>query len=220
MGCDIHLYVEVRQVDGSWKSADEWAKDEDGYVYVPYEKQFYNGRNYDLFAILADVRNGRGFAGIKTGEGFNPISAPRGIPADVSPEVKAKSDDWGGDGHSHSWHTVADLLAFDWTQTTINQGWINGPIYARWQLDPSDPPETYCGGVSGGSIKHVSMDEMKALVAACPEGDYSSLRDTYCLASWGIRYCDAAPYFWSNTIPRLLHLGKPEDVRIVFWFDN
>jgi hypothetical protein len=44
-------------------------------------------RNYDVFAILANVRNGRGFAGVVTGGGFNPIAMPRGLPPDVSPEV-------------------------------------------------------------------------------------------------------------------------------------
>jgi len=219
MGCDIHLYVEVRQADGSWKSVDQWVT-EDGYFHVPYEKQFYNGRNYDLFAILANVRNGVGFAGVKTGAGFNPISEPKGLPADVSTEVKQCSENWGADGHSHSWHTVSDLWAFDWTQTTINQGWINGETFQRWQWNIDEPPVTYCGGVSGPSVKLVTVDEMKALVAACPKGDLSSLGDTYCLASWGIMYCAAAPYFWSNTIPRLLRLGKPEDVRIVFFFDS
>ena len=28
------------------------------------------------------------------------------------------------------------------------------------------------------------------------------------------------PYFFHTTIPQLQKIGKPEDVRIVFWFDN
>lgn len=55
--------------------------------------QPYHGRNYDVFAILADVRNGRGFAGIETGDGFVPIlgfgeAALRGLPDDLSPELR------------------------------------------------------------------------------------------------------------------------------------
>ena len=121
MGCDIHFFVEVKQADGSWKSVDEWEV-EDGYTYVPYEKAFYNGRNYDLFAILADVRNGRGFAGCKTGDGFNIIDEPRGLPNDVSSEVKSQAESWDGDGHSHSWFTLAELESFDWDQTTKHEG--------------------------------------------------------------------------------------------------
>jgi hypothetical protein len=74
MGCDIHLYVEVRGADGTWQSADEWERDtDDGYTWVdvPYEKEYYNGRNYSLFAMLADVRNR---------DGLIPFSQPRGLP--------------------------------------------------------------------------------------------------------------------------------------------
>ena len=56
MGCDIHMMAKVQQDNGSWKNAGEI----DG------------NRNYDLFAILANVRNGHGFAGIKTGGGIRP----------------------------------------------------------------------------------------------------------------------------------------------------
>ena len=28
------------------------------------------------------------------------------------------------------------------------------------------------------------------------------------------------PYFFNTTIPQLQKLGQPEDVRIIFWFDN
>ena len=69
MGCDIHLYVE-RKVPGI------------GWVSLEDPNEHYNGltnRNYSIFAILANVRNGRGFAGIVTGTGFNPISEPRGL---------------------------------------------------------------------------------------------------------------------------------------------
>jgi hypothetical protein len=44
---------------------------EPGPANEPYEKR--SGRNYDLFAILADVRNWRGFAGVD-----------RGLPEDVT----------------------------------------------------------------------------------------------------------------------------------------
>jgi hypothetical protein len=45
-----------------------------------------SARNYDWFAILADVRNGRGFAGVSTGEGFNVTAMPKGLPDDISDE--------------------------------------------------------------------------------------------------------------------------------------
>jgi hypothetical protein len=46
--------------------------------------QFLRNRNYDVFSILADVRNGYGFAGVKTSSGFTPIAGGRGLPDDLS----------------------------------------------------------------------------------------------------------------------------------------
>lgn len=90
----------------------------------------YDNRDYDVFAILADVRNGRGFAGIKTGEGFVPISEPKDLPIDVSEEVKKESDYWGGDGHSHSYLTLKELLTYDWHgQTTKKEGMVTKISY-------------------------------------------------------------------------------------------
>lgn len=51
--------------------------------------EWLKDRNYDVFAILANVRNGTGFAGIKTSSGFDPIDTPRGLPDDLSAEVVA-----------------------------------------------------------------------------------------------------------------------------------
>lgn len=225
MGCDIHLFVEARQPDGTWKSVDKWeTEEEEGYTYVhiPYRDEYYNGRNYNLFAILADVRNGRGFAGIKTGEGFNPIAPPKGLPEDVSAEVKRYSDQMGSDGHSHSWHTVADLLAYDWTQKTTCQGWVNGETFSWWLGYPDDQPEQWCGGVTGPNVEHISNEEMKSRTLACREKrDFSSLENVYTLLRWEVMYSVAVGAdWWERTFARLLRLGKPEDVRIVFLFDN
>lgn len=45
-----------------------------------------SGRNYDWFGVLADVHNGRGVAGVSTGEGFNVMAMPKGLPDDISDE--------------------------------------------------------------------------------------------------------------------------------------
>jgi len=50
--------------------------------------EWYGDRNYNAFAILADVRNGYGFAGCDTGDGFVPISTPKGFPDDMCEEVR------------------------------------------------------------------------------------------------------------------------------------
>lgn len=231
MGCDIHLYVEKRE-NGQWVSADKW-EEEDGEMHVNYYARFYTGRNYNLFAILADVRNGRGFAGIKTGEGFNPIADPRGVPDDASENYKATVEHWGCDGHSHSHFTVAELMAYDWTQVSRLQGWVdihNFEEFERWRKSRQESPEEYSGGISGGAIQHISNEEMRALVdevkakkvygPAFTEALNLAGANKYTLLEWEQPYFKCCYEFLSETLPKLWRLGKPEDVRILFFFDN
>ena len=235
MGCDIHLYVERKKViDDEWASVDEWGPDEDypECLTVDWRNHFYRDRNYRLFAILADVRNGYGFAGCDTGERLIPIAEPRGLPEDVSDLVRAESDYLGGDGHSHSWLTLAELLTYDWTQTATLRGWINGPACADWMRwrDEEPGPKTYSGGVSGQRIQHVPIAELEARVQAIwtSGGKFAEweqrireeLEHVYAQAEWKQSYASCCRKWWSETMPRLLHVGEPERVRIVFWFDN
>lgn len=87
MGCDIHLFVEVKK-EGEWECiSDDW----------------YDGRSYSLFGILADVRNY---------SKFPPISKPRGLPEDFS--LKSYREHYGWDGHSDSYYSLKELLDFNW----------------------------------------------------------------------------------------------------------
>lgn len=240
MGCDIHLYVEKRNADGTWVAVDKFVRDEadepgeKGRLGVDYRTQIYSGRNYNLFAMLADVRNGRGFAGIKTGEGFVPIAEPRGVPDDASPEFKEIVEQWGCDGHSHSHHTLRQLLDYDWPQVSNLQGWVDAVSWAKWSRydrGQRQGPHNYCGSVSGQGIKHVSAGEMDKLLEPVAK-TYSPERETfaeqhsnvYALADWTEPYYQAAGGFFSKCISQLLKIAGGvsgvDDVRIVFLFDN
>jgi len=94
MGCDIHCYPE------RLGEADGW---EPVLGLDPFED-----RNYSRFAFLAGVRNY---------SSARPISVPRGIPANISPEVKRIFLQWGDDAHSASWLLLSELLEFDYGQT-------------------------------------------------------------------------------------------------------
>lgn len=201
MGCDIHFYVEVKQDDGTW---------------FPCDGDFYDGRNYDLFAILADVRNGVGFAGIKTGDGFNVIAEPRGLPDDVSNDILQESEDWGCDGHSHSWLTVAELKAFNWKQETQHLGVVNVEQFKVFIKEGR--PTSWCGDAGGSSVAHVSIDEMMDFVkgsVAMQEG-----KSYYTTICWAETYADSVGSFLTKTLPKMEAIGDPEKVRAVFWFDN
>ena len=47
-----------------------------------------------------------------------------------------------------------------------------------------------------------------------------SLKDLYTKVEWEQPYYEVAKQFLWETLPRLWRLGRPEDVRIVYFFDN
>ena len=95
----------------------------------------YNGRSYYLFAILADVRNGSGEV--------EPIDYPRGIPDDASSGYKYVVDRWDGDGHSHSYFTLDELINFDWSKYEMLDDFFMETIEQMKSIDP-DPKKVRC----------------------------------------------------------------------------
>lgn len=252
MGCDIHLTAEYRDASGVWHNDDLTTEpdkygDTDPHHKNPnYGDQLYNGRSYDLFSILANVRNGFGFAGVKTGDGLVPIAMPRGIPEDAAEMTKHYLNHYGVDGHSHSYHTVAELLAYDWTQVVNKTGVVGYRSLAEFKL--RGKPETWSGDVTGGGIlKHDGAAAIKIIDTLIEDwwqiyhgfsdeildrnhnriepGLLAQLREHFGVqpvfqVNWSVPYYEVAGYFLSNTMPRLWRMGKPEDVRILFFFDN
>lgn len=226
MGCDIHMHYEIEK-NGYWQHLD-WEKEfqigtyDDGSPKRDYDKIFnhplYIGRNYDLFAILANVRNGRGFAGVETGTGFKPISMPRGLPVDCTSGVKEQSENWGLDGHSHSWMLLSELLAFDYdNQFTVQYGVVDEAEYVQWK--EVGKPKSWCGGVSGRSIKHVSNGLMEGYIT----GDFQKEEgiEYYTKVQWRESYRESVGPQWFETLEYLKRLGVDStQVRLVFWFDN
>lgn len=238
MGCDIHLYVE-RRVNGVWESADMWIIEPDygdDIVEVPYESKFYKGRNYHLFAVLADVRN---YLDLPS------ISNPRGLPDDITENPRRISDSEPEFFHTRSWLTLAEIFEYDWTIKVPNRGLLSAFDFAIWMWaypDKSHPPYprqrvSYVDRKQPiQRIDEKDMIDEKEMVArfqqinpdypnwasrkALEEVITTHFPDYFVICEWHDPLYDMTPEFWSHTIPRLVHLGKPEDVRIVFWFDN
>lgn len=66
--------------------------------WVLHSEDIYDGRNYELFGILAGVRGN-----------ITPISYPKGLPFDVTDEVKSLYESWEGCAHSASWITLDEI---------------------------------------------------------------------------------------------------------------
>jgi hypothetical protein len=202
------------------------AEDDDGVILdVPYTLRYYTTRNYSLFAILAGVRNGlRG--------DFGPIAAPKGIPADASPEVTRLAAQRGEWVHDHSWLTLAEIFAYDWTQVVTQHGYVDAEHYYLWTLwgrDHGEPPQRYANGVTGDIVTEEEMVRYIARILDTESRPYRAhvtariaeeLAGVYCDVAWVLPYHSLCLGFWGNVVPRLLRLGPPEKVRIVFWFDS
>lgn len=231
MGTDIHLYVEKRDnANAKWEVVNppkntplgndwRWREtlgepDEDGHKYCAVTWNI--GRSYDTFSILANVRNGRGPAGVPTGDGFKVIAMPRGLPNDMSPELQ---NDCGPDYLEHTPHHLylKEILDFDWDQTTTKTGVVNLEQFKTYL--EKGKPESWHGGVSGPRVRHISNAEMRELISCGVMHEYV-LNNFYTTVNWEVRYKESASFFYKNMIPELKKLGEPENVRLVMYFDS
>ena len=260
MGCDIHVYVE--KLNPETKEWEFQRPPEIQLYYYPNTmtepavgEYWYWGRNYRLFAMLADVRNYASSTGWGSPERrkVEPLSAPRGVPEDASPTYRklvgnesccALYNDagdwshvpgcdevtgWGVDGHSHSWFTLRELMLVDWDKKSLYEsGWVSATEFERWRTQGA--PTSWSGSIGGGSIKHVSNDEMATLIktGAAHVNDLNERvrwdqRDKYFTeVSWTESWRSAAGGDWFEFLDRIkpLTLDDGSDVRVVFFFDN
>lgn len=191
-------------------------------------------RHYQLFAVLADVRNGRGFAGVKTGEVVTPIAEPRGYPdgfevdgdhhivglvEHIDPrrrkyrtaEYLEPGDNplelWMGD-HSHSWLTADEMLAwFQSAPIVVKTGIFGREDYDRWDKK-SLPDFGYCGGICGTNIVLINDNQQER------EGTPNW---THIRCEWDAPLRDELSYFFDE-VKRLK--DEHGTVRFVFGFDS
>lgn len=71
----------------------------------------YDGRNYELFGVLAGVRS----------KEFNPIDYPRGLPEDVTEEIKNEHQEWDVDAHSATYYTLDELLDSKYRKMSVGE---------------------------------------------------------------------------------------------------
>lgn len=231
MGCDVHMYVE-RKVNNVWTAIsgespykkmykeiydnspnDEWARNAYQMECNPvYEGWIYNDRNYTLFSILANVRNGidKIFLGPATGHQAKPISNPKGIPDDVSDKVRKCYDDFGRGSHSTSYFTLKQLKEYNLDEEITYVGLVDRKEYARYLKNGN--PESWCGG---SNAKLISNQDMEDWINGKVEFHEMFVQT---LLRWKN---DAHDCGLENIIRQLENLEEnPDNIRIVFWFDN
>jgi hypothetical protein len=139
MGCDIHVYIEKRIGKDSVWTADEGHHLEVEFEGSPDERVWVHecsaaGRDYELFGLLAGVRS----------YGDECLYQPRELPADLSEKVRLAAENWGMDGHSHTYLTLSEF-----TECVEKSGYklgANKSSEAFYEWDGrkfSDLPESY-----------------------------------------------------------------------------
>jgi hypothetical protein len=100
MGCDIHLTVE-KKVGSKWIAVNTMNGGHTG----RFEK---DDSNWDWASPVARDRNYKRFAALAGVRGDGPEA--RGVPDDVSETTRFLIDDYGADGHSHSWLPMREAV--------------------------------------------------------------------------------------------------------------
>ena len=186
MGTDIHAVAQAK-INGAW---------------FDIESKFDDGRHYKLFAHLAGVRNGVGFAGCKAGDAVNPIQEHRGFPSDFETDEYGEDHNgqWMGD-HSFGWVSGNEIMSHDWGQGH-SSGIISINQYAAWD---GKEPDRYCGGISGNNVN----------LSETPDDINSDT--THVRVTWK-NSATSFDYFVTEIDEMMSSYG--DDIRIVFGFDS
>lgn len=202
MGCDIHMHIEYKR-SGQWICGDYFRKNP---LYGRYAGEpeytlvgFHDNRDYDLFATLANVRNYG-----KT----DYISEPRGLPDDITDDVKAMAGDWDIDGHSHSYLTLREIIDFHNENHPLKRSGFISPEASKALDEQGILPDCWCQGTGDKTWVHREWSTENENLAALID-DIKKRADELNLIydfSW-----DSSPN----------HAYKEaKNIRIVFWFDN
>lgn len=224
MGTDIHPIVEVwSRREAKWvthrpttpyKYATQW-KGAPKYA-LPDE---FSDRNYFMFAVLGDVRNDYG---------VSPISKNRGLPSDIAAGTRAWANSMD---HSPGYVTLAELEAFDWSQTFMQEGVISESQFIRCLVEGKSP-RSWSGATMGPNIVTVTSEQYADLYGKPgmfgdddPKFPRTYDRDArYFIAHrWNEFYMNA----FSGITTILAYLrglvppkGTSADVRLLFYFDS
>lgn len=219
MGTDIHGgFIKV-------------VKDQTGNVVSkqPIKTNWDFDRNYTLFAILAGVRNGYGFAGCYRHEPLVPIAEKRGLPDwfKIGDYITDEYGDFGDEGcsyfcndyspdfkefmgeHSFTYMTIKEILDWEGWNNYLSQGGVVSVGHYEETIAKGKEPESWCGGVSGGGVVVVTEDEYK-----------SGVKATHVKCFWKSEQSLGEMYSWFLEEIERIKNEYGEDVYLVIGFDS
>lgn len=104
-----------------------------------------------FFAFLADVRNDYD---------IKPLAKPKGLPEDVSDEVKEELDD--SDYHSHSYFTLGDLEVANIFQKIETTGMVSNEV-AKAYREEGTIPTSWCGYTNSEGYEQITWEDSLSL---------------------------------------------------------
>jgi hypothetical protein len=207
-------------------------------VKTPIKTNWEMERDYTLFAILAGVRNGYGFAGCYRHEPLDPIAQGRGLPdwldfdaedynnytkdlynkwfgtKYADPEEK-EFGTWLGD-HSYTYMTVNEILSWSGWDGFVKRGGVLEKDHYDETLAVDKDPEHWRGGIGGGSINVVDEDVYKTLNTPY----YDGKEITHIKASWTDKTPLKEYYSWFIDEVTRIKTEYGDDVYLIVGFDS
>lgn len=208
MGCDIHVGLETKDVNGKWVKANPIMVN-----LVNPKNTFANnelsiGRNYDLFSIL-EADHARNYNDIK-----DSIAPERGVPEDsVFRDYLDDVDFWG-----QSYVTVKEIKEFALKHPTIKcSGYVSKEDYEALKNGKITSPKMYWqGGTPNATQYHTEWYEQSPIT-------YLATYLSYIMRDYEDQMFDQAMMSDDEKLnEKIRHCVRhiDENTRLVFAFDN
>lgn len=197
MGCDIHMMVEVKMHVNDvekWVNFDHFRKNPYFGVFddeSEYERvDLCSNRNYAAFSQLCGVR--------AYSEESPKIADPRGMPSDASDYCADEAKRWDGDAHSHSYATLKEIRDFRASIKPTPIKVMVSPEQAKDFDESGITPKSWCAWTSNDSFVYREWEDVIDALKAIHEA------------------------MEARAIERWWHTDnvEPDNIRIVFFFDN
>ena len=216
MGTDIH-YIVQKKTDKLWETIDT---------------DLDLNRHYLLFAVIAGVRNGSGFAGVATHTSLTPIAEDRGLPVGIVSswfdgphssvfgyeiEDKQKTESYSLGEHSFNWLLGSEIL--DWFKEDhfiTSQGIVEKSEYFRMKEAKETRPKTYCGSVFGKDI-YIYEEGCDILPFSMVAGIRQNEKISHIKIYWKESVNESISYF-KDAIQKLV--DEHGEIRLIIGFDS
>lgn len=228
MGTDIHWAIEYRTDEG-WRYFLDGLNLSHRMHSRIFDALLPGDRNYNFFGMLANVRNGVGFAGVVTGDGFDPCVPEPRLPNDLSFGARQYIEEGYLGEHNLGAVTSSHLREY-WEKhkrlETRHRGVIEISEYPAFITSGRKRPKSYCGGISGGGTRVVTEAELKRhewsvigdhIASPAPEGA------THVDVEWTSTYEESVGWSTAQFLSygiEYLESDTHRELRFLFGFDS